>query len=149
MVKDSFRILKDKPVLGTGNGTYQYVYAKYRTIYFFSKFPHSIFFQILDELGIIGGAAFVYMIFSLFKKGFQVVRTNYTAISVGLYAGLAGLFLHALVDFDWSLMFMPLIFFYLFALLLSNSKKEYFVLKCPMIGTVSYTHLTLPTKRIV
>jgi O-antigen ligase/TPR repeat protein len=133
MIKDSFRILKDKPVLGTGNGTYQDVYAKYRTIYFFSKFPHSIFFQILDELGILGGAAFVYMIFSLFKKGFQVVRTNYTAISVGLYAGLAGLFLHALVDFDWSLMFMPLIFFYLFALLLSNSKKEYFVLKCPII----------------
>jgi len=132
MIKDSLRILKDKPVLGTGNGTYQYVYAKYRTIYFFSKFPHSIFFQILDELGIIGGAAFLYMIFSLFKKGFQVVRTNYTAISVGLYAGLAGLFLHALVDFDWSLMFMPLIFFYLFALLLSNSKKEYFVLKCPI-----------------
>ena len=134
MVKDSFRILKDKPVLGTGNGTYQYVYAKYRTIYFFSKFPHSIFFQILDELGILGGVAFLYMIFSLFKKGFQVVRTNSTVISVGLYAGLTGLFLHALVDFDWSLMFMPLIFFYLFALLLSNSKKEYFVLKCPMIG---------------
>lgn len=133
MVKDSLRILKDKPLLGTGNGTYQYVYAKYRTIYFFSKFPHSIFFQILDELGILGGAAFVYMIFSLFKKGFQAVRTNYTAISVGLYAGLVGLFLHALVDFDWSLMFMPLIFFYLFALLLSNSKKEYFVLKCLII----------------
>jgi len=132
MIKDSLRILKDKPVLGTGNGTYQYVYAKYRTIYFFSKFPHSIFFQILDELGILGGAAFVYMIFSLFKKGFQAVRTNYTAISVGLYAGLAGLFLHALVDFDWSLIFMPLIFFYLFALLLSNSKKEYFALKCPI-----------------
>lgn len=133
MVKDSLRILKDKPLLGTGNGTYQYVYAKYRTIYFFSKFPHSIFFQILDELGILGGAAFVYMIFSLFKKGFQVVRTNYTAISVCLYAGLAGLFLHALVDFDWSLMFMPLIFFYLFAVLLSSGKKEYFVLKCPII----------------
>ena len=132
MIKDSLRILKDKPVLGTGNGSYQYVYAKYRTIYFFSKFPHSIFFQILDELGILGGAAFVYMIFSLFKKGFQVVRTNYTPVSLGLYAGLAGLFLHALVDFDWSLMFMPLIFFYLFALLLSNSKKEYFVLKCPI-----------------
>jgi tetratricopeptide (TPR) repeat protein len=133
MVKDSFHILKDKLVLGTGNGTYQYVYAKYRTIYFFSKFPHSIFFQILDELGILGGAAFVYMIFSLFKKGFQVVRTNYTAISVGLYAGLAGLFLHTLVDFDWSLMFMPLIFFYLFAVLLSSGKKEYFVLKCPIV----------------
>ena len=133
MVKDSFRILKDKPFLGTGDGTYQYVYAEYRTIYFFSKFPHSIFFQILDELGILGGVAFLYMIILLLKKGFQVFRVNYTPISVGLYAGLAGLFFHALVDFDWSLMFMPLIFFYLFAVLLSSGKKEYFVLKYPII----------------
>jgi len=66
MIKDSLRILKDFPILGTGNGTYQYIYAKYRTIYFFSKFPHSIFFQTLDELGILGGAAFIYMMVLLF-----------------------------------------------------------------------------------
>lgn len=133
MLKDSLCILKDYPVFGTGNGTYQYVYAKYRTIYFFSKFPHSIFFQVLDELGIIGSIAFVYMIFSLFKIGFKVIKENYSAVSVGIYAGLFAVLLHALVDFDWSLMFMPLIFFYMFAVIISGGNKEYFVLKCPII----------------
>ena len=137
MLKDSLRILKDYPILGTGNGTYQYVYAKYRTIYFFSKFPHSIFFQILDEIGIFGGAAFIYMIFSLFKKGFRVIKENYSPVLVGIYAGLLGVFLHALVDFDWSLMFMPLMFFYLFAMLISQSKKDYFTFKCSLIERFS------------
>ncbi|MGB9693565.1 MAG: O-antigen ligase family protein, partial [Fervidobacterium sp.] len=137
MLKDSLRILKDYPVLGTGNGTYQYVYAKYRTIYFFSKFPHSIFFQVLDEIGILGGAAFIYVIFSLFRKGFGVIKDSYSANVVGIYAGLLGVFLHALVDFDWSLMFMPLLFFFLFALLISQGKKEFFPFKCPLIERFS------------
>lgn len=124
MLKDSLRILKDYPILGTGNGTYQYVYAKYRTVYFFSKFPHSIFFQVLDELGVLGAAAFVFMIFALFRKGFRVIRESYSPVVVGIYSGLAGMFLHALVDFDWSLPFMPLTFFLLFALLISQGRKE-------------------------
>lgn len=132
MLRDSLRILRDYPILGTGNGTYQYVYAKYRTIYFFSKFPHSIFFQVLGDLGILGGAAFIYMIFSLFKKGFRVIKENYSPILVGVYTGLAGMFLHALVDFDWSLMFMPMLFFFLFAVLIAYGKKEYFAFKCPL-----------------
>jgi O-antigen ligase/tetratricopeptide (TPR) repeat protein len=133
MAKDSINFLKNRPILGTGNGTYQYVYAKYRTIYFFSKYPHSIFFQILDELGIAGGAAYLFMIFSLFKKGFRVIRTNYSPILVALYAGLAALFLHSLVDFDWSLMFMPMFFLYLFGIVFSSGNKEYFAFKCPMM----------------
>jgi len=132
MIRDSLKILKDYPVLGTGNGTYQYIYMKYRSIYSFSKFPHSIFFQTLDELGIFGGAAFIYMMVLLFKRGFQVIRENYSAVLVGLYAGLAGMLLHALIDFDWSLMFMPMLFFYLFGVLISQGKVEYATFKCPI-----------------
>ncbi len=132
MIKDSLRILKDYPILGMGNGTYQYIYAKYRTIYFFSKFPHSIFFQTLDELGILGGTAFIYMMFLLFKKGFRVIKENYSAVLVGVYIGLAAILLHALIDFDWSLMFMPMLFFYLFGVLISQGKVEYATFKCPI-----------------
>ena len=133
MLKDSIKILKAHPIFGTGNGTYQYVYMKYRSIYFFSKFPHSIFFQVLDELGIVGGAAFIYMLYTLLKKGFITIRNKSDAILVGLYAGLTGILLHAFVDFDWSLMFMPLLFFFGFGLLISQEKKEYFVFKCPIL----------------
>ena len=146
MIKDSLRILKDYPVLGTGNGTYQYIYMKYRTIYFFSKFPHSIFFQTLDELGILGGAAFIYMMVLLFRKGFQVIKENYSSLLIGLYAGLAGILLHAFIDFDWSLMFMPMLFFYLFGVLISQGKIEYFTFKCPIRERKVVTQSVIQTK---
>ncbi len=123
MIKDSLKILKEHPVFGTGNGTYQYVYAKYRSVYFFSRFPHSIFFQVLDELGLVGGAAFVYMLYGIFKKGAQALKEKYDVLSVGLFVGLLGILLHALIDFDWSLMFMPLLFFFYSGVLISRGKS--------------------------
>ncbi len=132
MIKDSLNILKSHPIFGIGNGTYQYIYAKYRSVYFFSKFPHSIFFQVLDELGLVGGVAFVYMIGSLFVRGFKVVKTHYSTLLLGLYAGIVGLCLHALIDFDWSLMFMPMLFFFVFGIVLSQGEQSIFALKCPI-----------------
>ncbi len=126
MVKDSIKMLRAHPILGTGNGTYQYVYMKYRSAYYFSKFPHSIFFQILDELGIVGGAAFIYLIFALFKNGVRTVRNKYNVLLIGLVSALFGIVLHALMDFDWSLMFMPFIFFVGFAVLFSRSEFKFF-----------------------
>jgi tetratricopeptide (TPR) repeat protein len=37
------------------------------------------------------------------------------------------------VDFDWSLMFMPLLFFFGFGLLISRKDKEHFTFKCPIL----------------
>ncbi|MGB9695596.1 MAG: hypothetical protein ACPLZB_06460, partial [Caldisericaceae bacterium] len=99
---------------------------------FFSKFPHSIFFQVLDELGVVGGAAFLYMIGSLFVKGFKVLRSRYSPLLVGLYAGVVGMSLHAFIDFDWSLMFMPMLFFFVFGLILSQGEPKIFAFKCPI-----------------
>jgi tetratricopeptide (TPR) repeat protein len=127
MLKDSLKILKDHPVFGTGNGTYQYVYMKYRSVYFFSKFPHSIFFQVLDELGLVGGAAFLYMLYKMFEKGFSAIRKNFDVLSVGLFIGLLGIVLHAFIDFDWSLMFMPLLFFFGAGVLISRIDAGEFV----------------------
>ncbi len=136
MLKDSLKILKAHPIFGTGNGTYQYVYMKYRSVYFFSKFPHSIFFQVLDELGIIGGIAFLYMLYGLIRKGIKTIFGDYDVLLVGLFSGLLSILIHAFMDFDWSLMFMPMLFFFGFGVLLSQtSKKAYFEFKCPIKGS--------------
>jgi O-antigen ligase/tetratricopeptide (TPR) repeat protein len=132
MIEDSLKILKARPIFGTGNGTYQYVYTIYRSIYFFSKFPHSILFQVLDETGIIGGIVLLYMIISMFFRGFSVLRKNYSPVIVGLFSGVLGFTLHAFIDFDWSLMFMPLLFFFVFALILSQGKESLFAFKRPI-----------------
>jgi O-antigen ligase len=132
MIKDSLNILKAHPIFGIGNGTYQYVYAKYRSVYFFSKFPHSIFFQVLDEEGIVGGVAFIYMIGTLFAKGFKIVKARYSPLLSGLYAGVVGLSLHAFIDFDWSLMFMPMVFFFAFGIIFSQGEEAVLSFKCPI-----------------
>lgn len=132
MIKDSLNILKDYPIFGTGSGTYQYVYAKYRSIYFFSKFPHSIFFQILDEQGIVGGVVFLFLIGFLFVKGLKIVKGHYSPLLSGLFAGIVGVLLHALIDFDWSLMFMPMLFFFVFGLVFSKGEKTTFDFRSPI-----------------
>ncbi len=144
MLKDSFKILKEHPIFGTGNGTYQYVYMKYRSVYFFSKFPHSIFFQVLDEMGIIGAAAFLYVLYDLTRKAIIKIRKYYSILDVALFSGLMGMLIHAFIDFDWSLMFMPFLFFVGFAILLQTEEREYFTFVCPLrkqkVETKKYTH---------
>ncbi len=144
MLKDSLKILKEHPIFGTGNGTYQYVYMKYRSVYFFSKFPHSIFFQVLDETGVVGAAAFLYMLYELIRRAVNKIKKHYSILDVALFSGLMGMLIHAFVDFDWSLMFMPLLFFVGFAVLLQTEEREYFTLVCPLrkqkIETKKYTH---------
>ena len=144
MLKDSLKILKEHPIFGTGNGTYQYIYMNYRSVYFFSKFPHSIFFQVLDEMGIVGAAAFLYMLYELIRKAVIKIKKSYDVLDVALFSGLMGMLIHAFIDFDWSLMFMPLLFFVGFAILLQTEGREYFTFVCPLrkqnSETRKYTH---------
>ncbi|BAL81650.1 O-antigen ligase family protein [Caldisericum exile] len=124
MIRDSLKILKDYPIFGTGFGTYQFVYAKYRSIYFFSKFPHSLLFQYIPESGVVGAAVLLFFVIILIYKGYEVIKRNYSSLNVGLYAGAVGILLHAFIDFDWSLMFMPLITLFSFGLLFSQGEKQ-------------------------
>jgi len=131
MIKDAFKILRDYPVFGTGLGTYQYIYAKYRSIYFFSKFPHSILFQYLPEMGIVGAGIFIYLIISLFARGMKSLDSR-NSLKIGLFTGLLAIFLHALIDFDWSLMFVPMVFFFFFGVLFSQDAPHYITAVCPV-----------------
>jgi len=131
MIKDAFKILRDYPIFGTGLGTYQYIYAKYRSIYFFSKFPHSILFQYLPEMGIVGAGIFIYLIISLFVRGIKSLKIG-SSLKVGLFTGLLAIFLHALIDFDWSLMFVPMVFFFFFGVLFSQDEPHYITAVCPV-----------------
>ena len=131
MVKDAFKILKDYPIFGTGLGTYQYIYAKYRSVYFFSKFPHSILFQYLPEIGIVGASIFIYLAISLFARGIKSLRSR-NSLKIGLFTGLLSIILHALIDFDWSLMFVPMVFFFFFGVLFSQDEPHYITFVCPL-----------------
>src|SRR5450830_1192938 len=124
MIRDSWAMLLRRPVLGTGAGTYQYVYTQFRSIPFYAKFPHSIIFEELVDMGILGGVAFLALIGSLLWRGLRIARREGAAVFAGLLAGAFGNVLHAAVDFDWSLLAMPVLFFVTCGLLVSRERRE-------------------------
>ena len=124
MIRDSWAMLLRRPVLGTGAGTYQYVYTQFRSIPFYAKFPHSILFEELVDMGILGGVAFLALIGSLLWRGLRIARREQATVFAGLLAGAFGNILHAAVDFDWSLLAMPVLFFVTCGLLVSRERRE-------------------------
>jgi len=124
MIRDSWAMLLRRPVLGTGAGTYQYVYTQFRSIPFYAKFPHSILFEELVDMGILGAGAFLALVGSLLWRGLRIARREQGAVFAGLLAGAFGNILHAAVDFDWSLLAMPVLFFVTCGLLVSRERRE-------------------------
>ena len=144
MIHDSWDIFLGRPVLGTGAGTYQYVYTQFRSIPFYAKFPHSIIFEELVDLGIIGGVAFLALIGSLLWRGLRIARREQGAVFAGLLAGAFGNILHASVDFDWSLLAMPALFFVTCGLLLSRERREPEAV--PQRVALGYRHASRPIR---
>jgi len=124
MIRDSWAMLLHRPVLGTGAGTYQYVYTQFRSIPFYAKFPHSIVLEELVDMGFVGGIAFLALVGSLLWRGLRIARREQAAVFAGLLAGAFGNVLHAAVDWDWSLLVMPVLFFVACGLLVSRQRRE-------------------------
>ncbi|MFN3966719.1 MAG: O-antigen ligase family protein [Endomicrobiia bacterium] len=64
----TYNIIKENPVTGTGLGTFEYVYPKYRISKLGSMFAHSSFLQFTSETGIIGCLLLVTIIILFTKR---------------------------------------------------------------------------------
>jgi hypothetical protein len=103
----------DKPLAGTGAGTYQNVWAANRPVRFFVRDAHSLYVEVLGELGIVGlgllAAALLAILVTLGLRARAANRTLYAAL---LAASLTWA-LHAGIDWDWE---MPTVTGWVFAL---------------------------------
>ncbi len=84
-------ILRDfpkQPLLGYGVTGYGFVDGQYP--------------RVLIEMGLLGMAAWLFLIFSLFREGLRSLRSTddrwERGLSIGFIAGLAGLMIHALAS---------------------------------------------------
>jgi O-antigen ligase len=88
---------------------------------------HSIYLQVAAEMGIFGIIAFVGSMVSGIKSGVKVITgrradLEFRLIIGALVAGLSGVLLNGIVDYPWSYPRVMLIFWVVFALLLSCVK---------------------------
>jgi len=125
----ALRIFKSHPIFGSGPGTYQFVYFKYRPTMIFSKFPHSSPFQILSEMGIVGFTLYVLFLWFILKKIFSLLKSN-NLLFFGFSFAFLGVLLHTFIDFDLSIPAMFYVFFTFLGILFSldlNRKEMKFI----------------------
>jgi O-antigen ligase len=112
--KDSLKLFKDYPVLGAGGGAWAALYEKYQNNPYTSRQAHNFLLQYLDEIGIIGFAALILVLFYIFYAYIRhyLKQTTEQRETHFFYAILATtLLLHSVLDFDMSYGYIALLTF--------------------------------------
>jgi len=107
-------MIKDRPILGSGIGTYKYNTLKYQTEFFeqgenrsiypygFADKAHNEYLQLWVELGTIGLAIFLWLIIVYFVYGIRYLKREKNEQKQGIIIGLMGAVVAFLVDsFFW------------------------------------------------
>ena len=103
---DSFGIVKDFPLLGTGLGTFEYAYPAYKSIdsEILWDYAHNDYIQLAAETGMTGLLLLAWFFYSFFRHVLSLLarRRNlyYRLVATGGLAGIISLLLHSLVDFN-------------------------------------------------
>jgi O-antigen ligase len=116
MVRDTYRLFADHPVLGTGLGTLEMVYPPYDSLYDGKVVNHSHndYLEALAETGVIGGLCCLWFLGTLFRNSLQGLANSTGFVSVLNLSGLiacCGILVHSLVDFNLHIPANALLFF--------------------------------------
>ena len=97
-------IIRDFPLAGTGVGTFQYVFPRYReaTTTAFYDYAHNDYLQVLSEAGILGGALLAAGIFLVAQTWWRPGggRSGGSILRTACGFGLLAVALHEMVDFS-------------------------------------------------
>jgi len=93
-------IIKDYPLFGCGLNTYALVVEGYSVGW--GGYPHNSYLQMAAETGLVGIAAFLWILFVLFRDSLRALRRmkiqNNKMLFVGFLMGLLGFLIHSFFD---------------------------------------------------
>lgn len=122
IVKDSLKVLRSRPVLGWGLGTFPEVYPSFRSFYtnYFVNEAHNDYVQMAVETGLVGFAIGCWFIALFFRNGLRRIEHWRTDIRSGAtlagIIGVSGILVHSLSDFNLQIPANAALFFALAAL---------------------------------
>ncbi|MCX6718874.1 MAG: O-antigen ligase family protein [Candidatus Taylorbacteria bacterium] len=112
---DALQTYTHSPIVGFGAGNYAYALRMYKIDPNYGSFadPHNWLLKMLVEDGLIVTIIFVGFIISLFWQMRQLIvkRKEIPWLAVAVFTGLIGGTIHGLMDFDWSINLLLLVFF--------------------------------------
>ncbi len=122
VLKDSVRMLSDRPLTGCGLGVFPVIYPGYRTFYsnHFTNQAHNDYLQVLLETGIPGFAAVLCFLVLLYRQGLrhrQHWRSDTASLlRLGALVSCTGLLAHSFFDFNLHIPANAALFFVLCAI---------------------------------
>jgi O-antigen ligase len=125
---NTFQIFKDFPIIGSGLGTFMYVFPVYRSFYIRGLVTHAEndFLQLLSEVGLIGvGLLFLVFVF-LFFRAILAIRSFHSSdsnkyIAIGGLVGILALMFHSLVERNIQVLANAFLYTVLWAIVLRVS----------------------------
>lgn len=162
LLKSTFDMFIDNPVIGTGLNTFPFVFSTYQEkAGYFSINPHNYYLQLLAETGVMGFISFMVLVMSILYMSFKAFKNSekiFKGIALGLIVGIISSLLHISVDIDWSVLSIPMIFWIEVGLLISiyhsvNFKETRFTninhrfdyLKKYVFGLIAISLIIVPT----
>ncbi len=131
--KSTLLMIKARPVLGSGIGNLYSVLPRYLSPKFHKILPmqriaesHNDYLHIWAEIGILGLIAFIWLIITYFKKGFQRFREGegyQKALTAAFMAAIIATLVQSLVSFNLHRPVPNLMFWSILALTLVSQKK--------------------------
>jgi O-antigen ligase len=116
ITRDSWRIFRDHPVLGTGFGTLQEVFPKYETYYdgYVVNHTHNDYVELLAETGLAGGILAIAFLALLAMQSWKAMNAGHGSLELALHIGALtacfGILVHSLVDYNLHIPSNALIF---------------------------------------
>jgi hypothetical protein len=104
----------EKPVAGHGAGTYQFAWNQHRPVAMINHSAHSVYFQALAELGLVGGLLIVGMVLFLLWVGVAAWRASsgrQRELNAVLLVTSFALALGFAFDFFWEIAGVGVVFF--------------------------------------
>jgi hypothetical protein len=120
----ALRIYRTQPLHGTGAGTYQLYYTRYRSEGLYVADAHSLYLQSLAELGVVGFALIVVVVLGLLVGLAARVRGPDRGLYAAVFALTLAWAIHQAFDWDWQMPAVTLGVFMLAALALARPRDR-------------------------
>ncbi len=131
IVRDSWTMWRERPLLGWGLGTFPDAYPRFRTFYtnYFVNHAHNDYLETLVDTGLLGGFAVLWFIVLLYRAAFRRLRAReygmIGAMTLAALLGCTGLLVHSFSDFNLHIPANAALFFALCALATARLERSH------------------------
>jgi O-antigen ligase len=126
--EDTFRVVKDFPILGSGLGTFSQMFPMYKSFHMrrFVSHAENDFLQLASEVGLIGVGILLILFFFLFVRVVSGIRSMSTTdsgryIGIGGLVGILALMFHSMVERNLQVPANAFLFTFLWAVVLKTA----------------------------